>query len=73
MKVYEILGFSRLFFVATITQILLEAQNLPLICPINLGPTARLKQDYFTNKVCSVGKSGIPRDVTQGNPLRPSP
>ena len=29
-------------------------------------------QDYFTNKVYSVGKSGAPRDVTQGNPLRPS-
>ena len=28
-------------------------------------------QDYFTNKVCSVGKSCSPRDVTQGNPLRP--
>ena len=33
----------------------------------------RWVQDYFTNKVCSVGKPGIPRDVTQGNPLRPSP
>ena len=31
-----------------------------------------LVQDYFTNKVYSVGKSGSPRDVTQGNPLRPS-
>ena len=29
------------------------------------------EQDYFTNKVCSVGKSCAPRDVTQGNPLRP--
>ena len=30
------------------------------------------KQDYFTIKVCSVGKSDRRRDVTQGNPLRPS-
>ena len=29
-------------------------------------------QDYFTIKVCSVGKSDRRRDVTQGNPLRPS-
>ena len=29
------------------------------------------RQDYFTNKVCSVGKSCAPRDVTQRNPLRP--
>ena len=29
-------------------------------------------EDYFTNTVYSVGKSGAPRDVTQGNPLRPS-
>ena len=29
-------------------------------------------QDYFTRKVCSVGKSDRCRDVTQGNPLRPS-
>ena len=30
------------------------------------------KQDYFTIKVCSVGKSDRRRDVTQGNTLRPS-
>ena len=30
----------------------------------------RLGQDYFTNKVCSVGKSDRRHDVTQGNPLR---
>ena len=29
-------------------------------------------QDYFTIKVCSVGKSDRRRDVTQENPLRPS-
>ena len=29
-------------------------------------------QDYSNNKVCSAGKSCAPRDVTQGNPLRPS-
>ena len=29
-------------------------------------------QDYFTIKVCSVGISDRRRDVTQGNPLRPS-
>ena len=29
-------------------------------------------QDYFTNKVYSVVKSGSPHDVTQGNLLRPS-
>ena len=29
-------------------------------------------QDYFTNKVCSAGKSDRRRYVTQGNPLRPS-
>ena len=29
-------------------------------------------QDYFTIKVCSVGKSDRRSDVTQGNPLRPS-
>ena len=29
-------------------------------------------QDYFTIKVFSVGKSDHRRDVTQGNPLRPS-
>ena len=31
-----------------------------------------MAQDYFTHKVYSVGKSCAPRDVTQGNPLRPS-
>ena len=36
---------------------------------VMLKPT--LTKDYFTNKVCSVGKSCSPRDVTQGNPLRP--
>ena len=29
-------------------------------------------QDYFTIKVCSVGKSDRRRNVTQGNSLRPS-
>ena len=29
-------------------------------------------QDYITIKVCSVGKSDRRRDVTPGNPLRPS-
>ena len=28
------------------------------------------RQDYFTIKVCSAGKSDRRRDVTQGNPLR---
>ena len=30
------------------------------------------EQDYFTIKVCSVGKSDRRRDVTQENLLRPS-
>ena len=30
-----------------------------------------LTPDYFTIKVCSVGKSDRHRDVTQGNPLLP--
>ena len=34
--------------------------------------TSSTYQDYFTIKVCSVGKSDRRRDVTQGNPLRPS-
>ena len=40
------------------------------------GALARLHdwrhRDYFTNQVCTVGKSDSRRDVTQGNPLRPS-
>ena len=33
---------------------------------------SKLDQYYFTITVCSVGKSDRHRDVTQGNPLRPS-
>ena len=38
----------------------------------NVREAGGYTQDYFTNKVYSVGKSCAPRDVTQGNPLRPS-
>ena len=40
--------------------------------PIFIGVAEPLvrTQDYFTNKVCSVGKSDRRRYVTQGNPLR---
>ena len=36
------------------------------------GKVGTRTQDYSNNKVCSAGKSCAPRDVTQGNPLRPS-
>ena len=36
------------------------------------GAVRHRYQDYFTLKVCSVGKSNRRREVTQGNPLRPS-
>ena len=39
--------------------------------PIEWFGLGRYNQDY-SNKVCSAGKSCAPRDVTQGNPLRPS-
>ena len=38
-----------------------------IVMPYTCDPA----QDYFTNKVYSVGKSGAPRDVTQGNPYGP--
>ena len=53
-----------------------QSFNVHRPAPVQFGSadrTVQLTQDYFTNKVCSVGKSYIPRDVTQGNPLRPSP
>ena len=52
--------------------VLLDFRVDHLLVRVALRVKGALIQDYFTNKVCSVGKSDCRRYVTQGSPLRPS-